>query len=79
MDASIFQRFQTSLIEKRHNLVEWLGQTPPAKRQIQLGPADEQAVQVHFQVVGNSIRRRYLVVLYRRHYRGYQSAKRAFW
>ena len=55
MDTSILQRFQTSLIEKRHNLVEWLGQTPPAKKQIQLGSADEQDVQAHLRVVDQAL------------------------
>jgi len=55
MDVSIFQRFQTGLIEKRQNLIGWLEQTPPTKKQIQLGTADEQAVQVQIQVVDQTL------------------------
>ena len=55
MDTTVFQRFQTSLIAKRHNLIEWLGQTPPTKKQIQLGIANEQAVQTHLQVVDQAL------------------------
>jgi phosphoserine phosphatase RsbU/P len=51
MDTSVFQRFQTSLIEKRQNLVGWLVQTPPAKKQVLLATADEQAVEEQLQVI----------------------------
>jgi sigma-B regulation protein RsbU (phosphoserine phosphatase) len=55
MDTSVFQRFQTSLTEKRQNLIGWLGQTQPAKKQIQLGTVDEQAIDAHLQVIGQTL------------------------
>jgi sigma-B regulation protein RsbU (phosphoserine phosphatase) len=45
MEINVFQRIQTGLIEKRRNLMDWLRQTPEPKKQVQLGPASEQAVQ----------------------------------
>jgi sigma-B regulation protein RsbU (phosphoserine phosphatase) len=55
MDTSVFQKFQTSLIAKRQNLVGWLGQTQPTKKHIQLGTVDEQAVKEHFEVIDQTL------------------------
>ena len=55
MDTTIFQRVRGSLLEQRQNLTDWLANTPAWKRQIRLGPADEQAVQAHLQVLDTVI------------------------
>jgi phosphoserine phosphatase RsbU/P len=55
MDTSVFQRFQTGLNAKRQNLIGWLGQTQPAKKQIQLGAVDEQAIKEHLQVIDQTL------------------------
>jgi sigma-B regulation protein RsbU (phosphoserine phosphatase) len=51
MDTKIFQRVRESLTQQRQNLVDWLRNTPPAKKQIRIGPAGERSVQAHLQVL----------------------------
>lgn len=55
MDATFFSRFRVNLLEQRRNLLDWLQQTPAWKKQIRLGPADEQAMQAHLQVLDAAI------------------------
>ncbi len=51
MDSSFFARFRTNLLTQRHNLVEWLHDAPEDEKRIRFGPAGEQAVQDHLQVL----------------------------
>jgi sigma-B regulation protein RsbU (phosphoserine phosphatase) len=51
MSNSVFDRVRTSLVMQRQNLAAWLDSTPAQKKQLRLGPAREEAVQVHLQVV----------------------------
>ena len=55
MEASVFERIRGSLLEKRDNLTDWLSRTPPAERQLRLGPADEGAVHAHLEVIDTSL------------------------
>ncbi len=55
MDTKILQRFLENLRRKRENLLEWLNATPASKKQIRLGPSNEQAVQAHLHVLDDAI------------------------
>ena len=55
MDTKILQRFRENLLQQRQNLREWLNNTPAQKKQIRLGPADEQAAQAHLQVIDTAL------------------------
>ena len=55
MESRVLERVRASLIEQRRNLTEWLRATPPQKKQIRLGPADEQAVQAHLAVLDTAL------------------------
>jgi len=55
MDTSVFQHIRTSLLAQRHNLANWLSTTSVRERQVRLGPADEQAIQAHLQVLDTAI------------------------
>ncbi|MDZ7290193.1 MAG: PP2C family protein-serine/threonine phosphatase [candidate division KSB1 bacterium] len=51
MDTKILQHFRENLLQKRQNLLDWLKNTPAPKKQIHLGPANEQKVLAHLQVL----------------------------
>jgi len=55
MDPEVLKQIRESLSEKRDNLAEWFRTTPPPKRQARLGPADEQAVHMHLQVLDTAV------------------------
>jgi sigma-B regulation protein RsbU (phosphoserine phosphatase) len=55
MDAELAEQIRASLIEKRTNMKEWLEKTQASEKQLQLGPADEQAVQAHLEVIDRSL------------------------
>jgi sigma-B regulation protein RsbU (phosphoserine phosphatase) len=55
MESSVFERIRGSLLEKRHNLAEWLRATPSRARQSRLGPANDRAMQTHLSVLDTSI------------------------
>jgi phosphoserine phosphatase RsbU/P len=55
MDPNMLQRFRYNLVEQRQNLVDWLARAPAGKKQVRLGPADEQAVQTRLQVLDTTI------------------------
>ena len=57
MEINVFQRIQTGLIEKRRNLIDWLRQTPELKKQVQLGPASERAVQDQIATVNTALKK----------------------
>ncbi|MDZ7344686.1 MAG: SpoIIE family protein phosphatase [candidate division KSB1 bacterium] len=55
MDTKIFQRVREGLLQQRQNLLDWLRNTPPEKKQIRIGPAGEHAVQAHLQVLDTAL------------------------
>ncbi len=55
MESQVFERIRGSLLEKRQNLTGWLSTTPARKRQLRLGPAREQAVDAHLQVIDSAL------------------------
>jgi RNA polymerase-binding transcription factor DksA len=55
MDAELAEQIRASLIEKRTLVKGWLEKTEPSEKQLQLGPADEQAVQAHLEVIDRSL------------------------
>jgi sigma-B regulation protein RsbU (phosphoserine phosphatase) len=57
MEIVLFQRIQKSLVQKQQNLRQWLQATPPAKKQVSLGPEHEEAVQAHLQVLDEALKR----------------------
>ena len=57
MKTEFLETHRLGLKEQRQNLVDWLAATPAWKKQIRLGPLDEQAVQDHLQVLDETIER----------------------
>lgn len=55
MDTKVFERIRVNLLEQHQNLTAWLAATPARKKQVRLGPIDEQAVQAHLQVLDTAI------------------------
>jgi sigma-B regulation protein RsbU (phosphoserine phosphatase) len=55
MSANVFNRVRDSLLEKRETVTEWLHMTPLPKKQVYLGPADEEAVRAHLEVLDTTI------------------------
>ncbi len=51
MNNRVIDRVRSSLLDQRQNITQWLHSTSPHERQIRLGPANEQAVQAHLQVL----------------------------
>jgi RNA polymerase-binding transcription factor DksA len=57
MSNSVFDRVRTSLVTQRQNLAAWLDSTPNQAKQLRLGPAGEEAVQAHLQVLDTALER----------------------
>jgi len=55
MDTKILQRFRENLLQQRLNLRDWLDNTSAKKKQMRLGPADEQAANAHLQVIDTAL------------------------
>lgn len=55
MDTQILQRIRENLQRQRQNLLAWLQDTPAAKKQIFLGPAQEKSVQAHLQTLDEAL------------------------
>jgi sigma-B regulation protein RsbU (phosphoserine phosphatase) len=55
MESKVFENIRGNLLEKRQNLMGWLRTTPTRKRQVRLGPANEEAVQAHLQVIDSAL------------------------
>lgn len=55
MDTKILHRFRENLLQQRQNILDWLHNTPTEKKQIRLGPADEQAVNDRLQVLDTAL------------------------
>lgn len=51
METRVLSQFRENVLQKRARLVEWLRTTPPAERQIRLGPADPASLQRHLEVL----------------------------
>jgi sigma-B regulation protein RsbU (phosphoserine phosphatase) len=54
METQLLARFRDSVLGKRRNLAEWLRSTPSTQRQLRLGPAGDQALQQHLEVLENT-------------------------
>lgn len=57
MDTKILQRIRENLQRQREGLFEWLSQTTPRKKKLNLGNADEQAVAAHLQVLNEALQK----------------------
>lgn len=57
MDTNILQRFRHNLVAQRQTLKHWLANTPGSKKQVCLGPLNEQAVQAHLHTLEDAIER----------------------
>jgi sigma-B regulation protein RsbU (phosphoserine phosphatase) len=55
MEANVFQRIQNNLVEKRQSLSAWLAGASESEKDIRLGPATEQGVRTHLEVVEASL------------------------
>lgn len=55
MDATVLQRIQHGLQEKRQSLSDWLNNTPPAKKQLMTGPCCEEDVQSQLKTIDQSL------------------------
>jgi len=51
VNTRTLERIRGSLLEQRQHLAAWLYNTPPHKKHIQLGPADDEAVHTHLLVL----------------------------
>jgi len=57
MEIPVLQKIQRGLLEKRHNLTDWLTNAPSLKRQIHLGPVDETSVQTHIKMIDTALKK----------------------
>jgi sigma-B regulation protein RsbU (phosphoserine phosphatase) len=57
MDAELAEQIRANLIDKRTHVKEWLEKTDASEKQLHLGPANEQAVQAHLEVIDRSLRK----------------------
>ncbi len=57
MDAELAEQIRANLIDKRTHVKEWLEKTDTIEKQLQLGTADEKAVQAHLEVIDRSLER----------------------
>jgi sigma-B regulation protein RsbU (phosphoserine phosphatase) len=57
MSANLFDEVRASVVEKRENVAEWLDSTPRTRRQLYLGPAGEEAVHAHLDVLDTTMAR----------------------
>jgi sigma-B regulation protein RsbU (phosphoserine phosphatase) len=55
MSADVLDQVRDSLLEKRENVANWLFTTPPPGKQVQLGPAGEEAVRAHLDVLDTTV------------------------
>jgi sigma-B regulation protein RsbU (phosphoserine phosphatase) len=51
MNASFLGQIRESLLEKRQTLTQWLSATPALKKQVRVGPAGEEALRDHLDVI----------------------------
>jgi sigma-B regulation protein RsbU (phosphoserine phosphatase) len=55
MQTSVINRIREGLLEKKENLEQWQVATPEPQKQMELGYADESAVDVQLQVIATSL------------------------
>src|SRR3990172_7309117 len=55
MRAKTYDDVETGLEQKQSNLLQWIETTPEEKKQTQLGPVDETAVEEHLHVIEESL------------------------
>jgi phosphoserine phosphatase RsbU/P len=55
MQTSLINQIREGLLEKRESLEQWQVQTPPSKKQMELGFVDESAVAAELQVIDASL------------------------
>ncbi len=55
MEALIFERLRKGLLQKRDSLTEWLQATPLGKKEILLGPSNEQSVHDRLEVIDDAL------------------------
>ena len=55
MQTSVINLIREGLLEKKDNLQNWQVATPEPEKQIQLGPADETAVQAELEIIATSL------------------------
>src|SRR5574338_370758 len=51
MEGKLFEDIRSALMEKQANLTEWLEQAPQEQKQVQLGTAEEEAVQQQLETI----------------------------
>ena len=51
MENKVLLQFRESVLQKRTRLLEWRRTTPPAEKQLRLGPAGEMALREHLEVL----------------------------
>jgi sigma-B regulation protein RsbU (phosphoserine phosphatase) len=54
MENQVLTRFRESVLGKRRNLTDWLRSTPSSRRQLRLGPAGDEALQRHLEILDNT-------------------------
>lgn len=57
MQTSVINLIREGLLEKRENLSHWQVATPEPQRQLELGPADESAVQAELEIIDASLQK----------------------
>jgi sigma-B regulation protein RsbU (phosphoserine phosphatase) len=57
MQTSLINQIREGLLEKRENLEHWQVATPESKKQMELGYADESAIDAHMEVIDASLQK----------------------
>ncbi|HKZ55178.1 MAG TPA: PP2C family protein-serine/threonine phosphatase [Anaerolineales bacterium] len=55
MTSLVLEQIRASLAQKREGIAEWLRTTPQPRRQVRLGPAEEQALQAHLVTIDTAL------------------------
>ena len=55
MDTLFLNRVRQGLLRKRDGLAEWFRATPPAKKELFLGPSEERSVRMRLGVIEDTI------------------------
>ena len=55
MASAVIEQIRANLSQKREGIVEWLRTTPQSRRQVRLGPAEEQALQAHLVAIDTAL------------------------
>ena len=57
MEPHILERMHKGLLQQRDNLNKWLQETPLGKKEVLLGPSNEQSVREHLTVIDDAVSR----------------------